>query len=515
MRRVNVPGAALAVVVDGEVVLADGYGVTSVEDAGIPMTADTISRAASISKSLTATVVMRLVEQGRLDLDRPVIEYLGSLQLGLPGAAEQITLRMLLSHTSGLSRDVEWWGSRDFDALEIFVREDLPTIPMAAPPGVVWSYSNSGIGLAARVAEVVTGSRYPELMSELLFDPLGMTRSTFDLSVAATYPLAQSHRLDPEGKLSVDHRQPDAVAFSPSGGVLTTANDLARYLIMHMNGGEIEGTRILSEATVATMHSPVVSRYTPAGDGYGLGFYTGQHRGRPKVWHWGRILRYGGMAIAIPEEKVGLVLLYNRQADRFDGDGFATAALDVLLGEGGPWPELTPAPVPAVDWSDWAGSYVGPNVGLVELGVDDNGVRLTWNGARLDLAPHGGEILVGGTDQGTAVSVGAVGGEEGTGEFLQVNGTPARKWVGSVREASSAELASYVGHYGLFDRILLSVEGGRLVLDSETHGRRMNCLVIGPRKFACDIGTVEFPEGEYANAPWLKFAEFARFNRRS
>ncbi len=153
MRRVNIPGAALAIIVDGEVALADGYGVTSVEDAGIPMTPDTVCRAASISKSLTATAVLRLVEQGRLDLDRPVIECLGSLRLSLPGAAEQVTLRLLLSHTGGLSRDVTWWGSRDFDALEVFVREELPTIPMAAPPGVLWSYSNSGICLAARVAD--------------------------------------------------------------------------------------------------------------------------------------------------------------------------------------------------------------------------------------------------------------------------------------------------------------------------------------------------------------------------
>lgn len=514
MQRVNIPGAALAVIADGQIVLADGFGMTSVEDAGLPMTPDTVARAASISKSLTATVVMRLVEQGRLELDRPVIEYLDSLRLSLPGAAERVTLRMLLSHTGGLSRDVDWWGSRDFDALEIYVRDVLPTVPMAAPPGVLWSYSNSGICLAARVAEVVTGDCYLDLMDELLFEPLGMTRTTFDLSVAATYPMTQSHRMDPDGNLSVDHRQPDAVAFSPSGGAMTTVNDLARYLIMHMNGGEIEGRHVLQESTVAEMHRPAVSRYTPAGDGYGLGFYTGWHRGRTKVWHWGRTLRNGGLAVTIPEEKIGLALLYNRQADRFGGDDFAAKAMDVLLGESGPSQAPAPAKSDDVDWASWTGRYVGPNVGLVEIETGEDGTWMIWNGAALNLTRHDGNLLVGQTEDGFDVAVGAVGGPEGEGKFLQVNGTPAQGWDGEVQQVEPADLAPYVGHYGLFDRILLTVEGGRLMLDSETSGRKLECLAIGKRKFACAIGTVEFPDDDYANAPWLKFAEFARFERR-
>ncbi len=514
MERTRVPGAALTVIAGGEVVLAEGYGVTSVEDSRLPMTADTISRAASISKSLTATMVMRLVDRGQLDLDRPVIEYLPGLRLSLAGAAERITLRMLLSHTSGLSRDVDWWGSRDFDALEILVRDVLPEIPMPATPGTVWSYSNSGICLAARVAEVVTGKLYPELMSELLFDPLGMTRSTFDISVASTYRMAQCHEIDAEGNLSVHHRQADAVAFSASGSVMTTANDLARYLLLHTHGGEFEGERILSEAAVARMHAPVVNRYTPAGDGYGLGFYTRPHRGRTKVWHWGRILRYGGVAVTIPQAGVGLALLYNRHSEGFDGQGFADDALDVLLGESGERPIPASASDLSVDWTVWAGSFVGSLVGLVELTVDDDGVRMNWNGVGLDLAPYGPAILAGTTADGIAVSVGAVGGGAEPGEFVQVNGTVARRWDGTVLTTTAAELTPLAGRYELFDRILISVQEDRLMLESETHSRRLACQAIGPRKFACAIGTVEFPEGDYVSAPSLKFAEFANFNRR-
>jgi CubicO group peptidase (beta-lactamase class C family) len=513
MERVEAPGAAITVIADGRVVLAEGYGITSVGDSGLTMTADTIARAASISKSLTATMVMRLVDRGQLDLARPVIEYLPALRLSLAGAAERVTLRMLLSHTGGLSRDVEWWGSRDFDALAIFVRDELPNIPMAAPPGVVWSYSNSGICLAAHVAEVVTGRLYPELMSELLFDPLGMTRSTFDLSVAATYRMSQSHRMDPAGNISVDHRQTDAVAFSASGGVMTTTNDLARYLLLHMNGGEYDGARILSEAAVAAMHAPAIDRHTTAGDGYGLGFYTGQHRGQAKVWHWGRTLRNGGLAITIPEAKVGLAVLYNRQSDRFDGDGFAANALDVLLGEAGARPVPPPAPGCGVDWTAWAGSYVGSLVGLVELSVAGDRFQMDWNGIGAELTPRG-DLLVGTAADGAVVTVGAAGGAGHSGEFLMVNGTAARRWEGSVREATAAELAPYVGHYGLFDRLLIAVDGDRLIVDSETHGKRLSCLAIGPRRFACAIGTIEFPEGDYDAAPALKFAEFANFNRR-
>jgi hypothetical protein len=231
------------------------------------------------------------------------------------------------------------------------------------------------------------------------------------------------------------------------------------------------------------------------------------------VWHWGRILRYGGVAVTIPGAKIGLSLLYNRHSEGFDGEGFVFDALDSLLGESGPRPIPAPATDPSVDWTVWEGSFVGSLVGLVELAVDGGGVRMNWNGVGLDLAPHGPDILVGKTEDGLAVSVGAVGGGAEPGEFVQVNGIAARRWDGGVLETTAAELAPLAGRYELFDRILISVQGNRLMLESETHSRKMACLAIGPRKFACAIGTVGFPEGDYMAAPSLKFADFANFNR--
>ena len=157
-------GLALAIVQGGEVAYANGFGVTSAEDGGVAVTPQTLFRIGSTTKPLTGTAVMRLVERGLLDLDRPVTAYLPWLRFSEAGVAERVTLRMLLSHTAGLPREQITphllFGRRDPAGLEAYVREELPRLPLVAPPGVVWSYSNPGINLAGYLAEVVSGRPY-------------------------------------------------------------------------------------------------------------------------------------------------------------------------------------------------------------------------------------------------------------------------------------------------------------------------------------------------------------------
>ena len=237
MEAGHVPGLALVVVEGCEVTYAQGFGVTSVEAGGIPASPQTMFRIGSITKSMTAMAILRLVEAGKLDLDRPVGEYVPWLAFSRPGAAGEITLRRMLSHSAGLQTSHTHFGRREADGLEAYLREDVPRYQFVAPPGKLYSYSNPGVRMAGYVAQVAAGRPYTELMRELVFDPLDMPRTTFDPLVALTYPAAQSHDLHDDGGLRVVHRYGDDTGGYPSGSVISTAAELAHFAIMQLSQG--------------------------------------------------------------------------------------------------------------------------------------------------------------------------------------------------------------------------------------------------------------------------------------
>ncbi|HEY6542406.1 MAG TPA: serine hydrolase domain-containing protein, partial [Ktedonobacteraceae bacterium] len=212
MRETYVPGLALAIIQEKELIYARGFGVTSVEDGGLPVTPQTVFRIGSTTKPLTGTAIMRLVEANKLTLDEPITTYIDWFTMEDKGAASRITLRMLLSHSAGFPPSAEHFGSRDLEGLEAFVREQVIHYQLVSPPGSSLTYSNPGIALAGYIAEVVSGKHYTKLMQDLVFDPLQMKRTTFDTAVAMTYPLAQAHDLSKDKILSTRHRFADNVA---------------------------------------------------------------------------------------------------------------------------------------------------------------------------------------------------------------------------------------------------------------------------------------------------------------
>ncbi len=180
MNQVHVPAVVLAVVNEQEIVYSKGYGLTSVEEGGVPVTPRTLFRIGSVTKPLVATAVMRLVEDGQLDLDQPLTAYINWLHFSDPHAEKRITLRMLLSHTSGLPKDSHS-GSRDADGLERNMRQRLPHYNFVAPPGTLYSYANAGFSLLGFIAQTVTGKSFPDVMQEYIFDPLEMSLTTLIL----------------------------------------------------------------------------------------------------------------------------------------------------------------------------------------------------------------------------------------------------------------------------------------------------------------------------------------------
>src|SRR6185436_4327926 len=173
MREYHVPGVTLGVLRDGRTTIR-GFGVTSAEDPR-PVTEDTIFPLASISKTVAATAVMRLVEQGKVDLRAPGRQYLPDFRVQDEAASRDVTMWHLLTHTSGWEGQLSGPDSGD-ETLARFVA-GLSTNMQLAPPGAAWSYNNAGFGVAGRVVEVVTGMPFGEAVNDLVFKPIGLTRA--------------------------------------------------------------------------------------------------------------------------------------------------------------------------------------------------------------------------------------------------------------------------------------------------------------------------------------------------
>ncbi|HLX39356.1 MAG TPA: serine hydrolase domain-containing protein, partial [Ktedonobacteraceae bacterium] len=340
MQTQKVPGLALAVVKDEEIIYARGFGVTSMEaDSALPVTPKTLFLIGSTAKPLTGTAIMQLVQASKLDLDLPVHTYVDWLRFHLEDAEKRITLRMLMSHTAGLHSSVDAFGRRDLGALAAYVHEEIPQRLFVAPPGKVYFYSNDGLIVAGYIAEVVSGQYFPSLMQQLVFDPLEMSRTTYDTTVAMTYPLAQEHDWLEDGTVRVLHRFVDNMAGSPAGPApMSTVLDLANFAILHLNQGKFHGKQILSSESVKAMHTPQVAFHTVNDAGYGLTFRMEMYKGKHLLWHNGLARATTSIFCLVPEERIGITMLFNGLFASFGAPGIVYSLIDQLLG----LPERTP-----------------------------------------------------------------------------------------------------------------------------------------------------------------------------
>ncbi len=331
MRTAHVPGASIAVCGTEGVIYARGFGKTSLEEEGSAVTSQTLFRIGSTTKVFTGTAILRMVEAGLLDLDYPIKTYLPSwFTLGDEVSARLVTLRMLLSHTSGLPADTFPFGSRNPDGLEKFVRQDIPGYLLIAEPGSIWSYSNPGVNLAGYVAEVVYGKPFAELVQEFVFTPLQMTRTTFYPLIAMTYSLALPHKRLPDGEMQVLHRFMESTSEYPSGFGISTALDIAHLIQLHVNNGRFQGKTLLSPSSIQAMHARHIRLNSASkNEGYGLAFFVDSYKGWLRVLHHGMIDSYGCLLAIIPGH-VGVVLL-NNYAHEFRAIEIVNALLDACL----------------------------------------------------------------------------------------------------------------------------------------------------------------------------------------
>ena len=266
MAEHRIPGAALGVIKDGTV-RTRAFGVTSVEDPR-PVTPDTVFELASLSKTVTATAVMTLVEQGRLDLDAPVRRYLPDFGVQDPLTSADVTVRHLLTHAPGWEARYDVGEGPDALARWVPTMRDLEQI---APPGRVWSYNNPGYGLAGRLVEVVSGMEFRDALDTLVFGPVGLERASTRLEEIVTWPVALGHRPGPQGEPQVV--RPYSMGSSiPAGGVNMSLDSLMTYLAFHLGEHDGAGPGALGRRGREEMRVPHI-RKEPTTEQMGLGFH--------------------------------------------------------------------------------------------------------------------------------------------------------------------------------------------------------------------------------------------------
>ncbi len=301
MQRHNIPGLALTVTKDQQVIYAKGYGAAG---DGRTVSPDMPFTIGSQSKSFTALAVMQLVEQGKIDLDAPVQKYLTWFRVADEQASRQITIRNLLQHTSGLS---EFGYVENFapDAtLEMIVR-DLARARLTAPVGSKFQYFNPGYSTLGLLIETVSGQSYGNYIHEHIFVPLKMAHSFSDPGEAKAAGLVQGYSQIFGFAVPLD--QPFYRYDLPAGFLMSSANDMARYLMALGNGGELEGVRVLKPENVQMLFTPNVRLDNP----YGFGWYIAKYYGETQITHGGDSERFHTSVLILPEHKMSLVLLFN------------------------------------------------------------------------------------------------------------------------------------------------------------------------------------------------------------
>jgi len=325
MREFEVPGVALAIVKDGEVVLARGYGVRRLGERA-PVDEFTLFGIASNTKAFTATALGLLVEEGKLEWDAAVVDYLPWFQMYDPWVTRQLTIRDLLVHRSGLglgAGDLLWWPPSDYTREEIARR--LRFIEPATSFRSAYAYDNVLYTVAGEVIEEVTGQTWEEFVEERIIEPVGMTRSTVRYTGLLSSDNVASAHARIEGTVRpVTPFTSDNV--TPAGGINSGAADMAKWMIVQLDSGRLaDGSRLFSPRTTWELWRPVTP--IPFGPpppvlaplernslGYGLGFNISDFRGEKLVAHTGGLPGYVSRVALVPGHRLGVAVLTNMES---------------------------------------------------------------------------------------------------------------------------------------------------------------------------------------------------------
>ncbi|MCX6688630.1 MAG: serine hydrolase [Methanoregula sp.] len=311
LAKYNVPGASVAVVKDGNIIFAKGYGYADIESRTPVNPNYTIFHIGSLSKLFVWTAVMQLVEEGKIDLDADVNTYLKDFKIPDTYPGKPVTMRNLMTHTAGFEdsfRHAIVRDESDLYPIREYCAENIPA--RVYPPGTVTSYSNYGATLAAVVVEDVSGMPFERYLDTKILQPLGMTRTSIrqplPVNMAPPYLASGYEYTGMKNELTPDY----IIENSPSGAISSTATDMARFLAAHMQNGTYGNVTILSAKTSDLMHARAFSN-DPRFAGMCLGFYETFLNNQRIIGHAGDTKTFHSLVVIIPENNAGFFVSYN------------------------------------------------------------------------------------------------------------------------------------------------------------------------------------------------------------
>jgi CubicO group peptidase (beta-lactamase class C family) len=411
MKDWKVPGLAIAVVQGDKVTLLKGYGYRDVEKQ-LPVTPNTLFAIGSITKSFTVTTLGMESDQGKVDWDKPVRDYLPSFKLYEPAMTEQMTIRDLVTHRSGLPRHDLVWYSSDFPREEILRR--LQFLEPSKPLRSTFQYNNIMFMAAGYIAGLLNGASWEDTVTQRIFKPLEMTGTNFsEQETQNSADFGQPYRKGSDLKAELkripfDAQCPNRCAMGPAGEINSNVADMSKYLLFHMNHGKVARVQLLSENNSVQMETPqmVIQGAPPfpelGENAYGMGFFLSSYRGHKQVDHGGNIDGFSANLAFLPAERIGVVVLTN-----LDGTPVPNIVtmnvFDRLLGlEQVPWSRRMLASEaggknaeqeaknkgyttrklgthPSHDLKEYIGEYSNPGYGIASIEPSGESFKLTLN----------------------------------------------------------------------------------------------------------------------------------------
>ncbi|TAL73319.1 MAG: serine hydrolase [Rhodanobacter sp.] len=327
LKTFKVPGIAVAIVKDGKVVLAKGYGVREL-GASARVDADTLFAIASNTKAFTAAALEMLADEGKLDMDGRVVDYLPGFRMSDPYVTHEMRVRDLLAHRSGLSLgagDLLYWPPTDYTTQDVVKR--LAKVPIKNSFRAHYAYDNILFAVATRVIEQVSGESYADFIRNRIFKPVGMTSALIDMTgIRPGMDVATGHA--PYNFKDVKPVPPMAWLNDPgAGGIYASVDDLAKWMNVQLASGKLpDGKQLFSEKAHAAMWSmltpipvrrsknPELASLTPQFSGYGEGWLLSDYHGQKLAWHTGGWPGFVSRLTLVPGSDLGVVVLTNQQS---------------------------------------------------------------------------------------------------------------------------------------------------------------------------------------------------------
>lgn len=423
MKDWKVQGCAIAIVKNGKIIYTKGFGYRDVANQ-LPVTPNTLFAIGSCSKAFTSASVCLLVDEGKIDIDKPVITYYPEFKLQDDYVTNHITIRDLLCHRSGLPRhDFMWYGNSTLSRKEIIER--MRYLEPSKGFREAWQYQNGMFAVAGYIVELISGESWESFVAKKIFSPLGMKASNFsvfDSQKSTDYSKPYAERNDAVKEIPFYNID----AMGPAGSINSSVTEMANWVIMQINGGKFDGKQIISDASIRQTQTPQM--VMPGGitdevfyNSYGMGWMITSYRGHLRIEHGGNIDGFSASTCFLPKDSIGIVVLTN-----MDGTSLTSVArnyaIDKMLGlseidwsnrllgdikkgkeiakeqEGKKDPNRVEGTAPSHELKAYVGEFEHPAYGLVKVSLNDDILTADFHGKTANLKHYHYDIFETGDD---------------------------------------------------------------------------------------------------------------------